>query len=325
MAKFYSSLVLTAKISIHVVLKNKAIIIGLFSVMLLSSFIPNSEAKLWELVIDMNVEKTTIHSGESLVITGKVVDHSYKGIQGAEVLIRTGSDTTKTFTDPWGVFRAEFKDFQRTPGVYTVNVVASWYGMTGLTSTQIQVKGEISQISALQEKLNTEQAVRYLSADANDFAKDPIGQTLFKYYHGLLDELILEQKEARKPIADQVYIEQQRQISNSLRDQAIKEFNPRPGVYSGYQYEDYINGVNPEIRELIASQLNFTKNNFEQAQSVRDHILENGGTYEEARAVYLSLISIPKEVLEEFNQEKLNEKAEEIADGNQTNSNPQNQ
>ncbi|MCV0392073.1 MAG: carboxypeptidase-like regulatory domain-containing protein [Nitrosopumilus sp.] len=290
--------------------------------MILSSFIPNSEAKLWELIIDMNVEKAAIYSGESLVITGKVVDHAYKPIQGAEVLIRTGSDTTKTFTDPWGVFRGEFKDLQKTPGIYSINVVASWYGMTGLTSTQFQVKGEISQISSLQEKLNTEQAIRYLSADESDFAKDPIGQTLFKYYHGLLYELILEQKEAIKPVADQVYIEQQRQISNVLRDQAIEEFNPGPGVYSGYQYEDYINGVNPEIRELIVSQLNFTKNSFEQAQSIREQIIENGGTYEEARAAYLSIISIPKEVLEEFNQNKLNEKAENFSDDNQTNSNP---
>ncbi|NND86363.1 MAG: carboxypeptidase regulatory-like domain-containing protein [Nitrosopumilus sp.] len=306
-------------------LKNKAVIVFLFSIMMLSSFIPHSEAKLWELVIDLNVEKGSIHSGESVIITGKVVDHSYKPIRGAEVLIRSGSDTTKTFTDPWGVFRGEFKDFHRTPGTYTVNVVASWYGMTGLTSTQFQVKGEISQITVLQEKLNTEQAIRYLGADEKDFLKDPIGQTLFKYYHGLLNNLVLEQKEDRERNPDQTYVEQQRKISNALREQAIVEFNPHPGTYGGYQYEDYINNVNPEIRELIGSQLNFTKNNFEQAQTIRDQILANGGTYEEARAAYLSLLTISKETLEEFNQKMINEKNEKISKENQTDVSSENQ
>ena len=122
----------------------KVLGVGLVAFMMLFSLIPTSNAELWELIIELNVEKGAIYSGENLVITGKVVDHAYQPIRGAEVLIRTGADTTKAFTDPWGVFRAEFSDFERVPGTYTVNVVASWYGMTGLTSTQFQVKGEIS-------------------------------------------------------------------------------------------------------------------------------------------------------------------------------------
>ena len=98
---------------------------------MLFSSIQTSEAELWELIIDLNVEKGAIISGETLAVTGKVIDHAYNPIRGAEVLIRTGSETTKAFTDPWGVFRGEFKDFEKTPGTYTINVIATWYGMTG--------------------------------------------------------------------------------------------------------------------------------------------------------------------------------------------------
>ncbi len=297
---------------------NKAVLIGLFSFLMLFSFIPTSDAELWELIIDLNVQKGVIYSGETVVVTGKVVDHAYEPIRGAELLIRTGADTTKAFTDPDGVFRGEFKDFQRTPGTYAVNVIASWYGMTGLTSTQFQVKGDISPMSALQEKLSTDEARKYLSANESDFEKNPIGQTLFKYYHGLLEELILEKKESSKLSAEQIYLEQQRMIAKNLRNQAIKEFNPGAGTYGGYQYEDYINSLNPEIRDLVVSQLNFTKNTFEEAQELRDEILANGGTYEEARQAYLNIISIPKDVLEQFNQESLDEKSEEGSDDNQT-------
>ena len=293
---------------------NKATVIGLFSFLMLFSFIPTSEAELWELVIDVNVQKGTIYPGETVVVTGKVVDHAYKPIRGAEVFIRTGSDTTKAFTDPEGVFRGEFNDFQRIPGTYSVNVIASWYGMTGLTSTQFQVKGDVSPVSALQEKLSTEEARKYLGSQESDFEKNPIGQTLFKYYHGLLDELIIEQKEAREPIAEQIYLEQQRRIAEDLRNQAIEFYNPSAGTYEGHQYDDYINSLNPEIRDLIASQLNFTKNTFEEAQKTRDEILANGGTYEEARQVFLDMISIPREVLEQFNQQSLDEKSEESSE-----------
>jgi len=277
---------------------------------MLFSFIPTSEAELWELVIDLNVEKGYIYSGDTVVITGKVVDQAYKPIRGAEVFIRTGADTTKAFTDPWGVFTGEIKDFQRIPGTYKVNVIASWYGMTGLTSTQFQVKGDASPISALQEKLSTDEARKYLGSNESDFEKNPIGQTLFKYYHGLLDELIQEQKESREPNAEQIYIEQQRRIAKNLRDQAINEFNPGAGTYAGFQYDNYINNLNPEIRDLVVSQLNFTKNTFEEAQKIRDEILANGGTYEEARKVFLDMIAIPKEMLEKFNQESIDQNSE---------------
>ncbi len=298
--------------------KNQAIMIGLCSFLMLFSFIPTSEAELWDLLIDLNVQNGAINSGETVIVTGKVVDHAYKPVIEAEIFIRTGSDTTIAFTDSYGVFKGEFEDFQRVPGTYAVNVIASLNGMTGLSSTQFQVKGDISPVSALQEKLATDEARKYLSAKEGNFEKDPIGQTLFKYYHGLLEKLILEQSEARQPNEEQMYLEKQRMIAKNLRNQDIKEFNPGAGTYGGYKYDNYINSLNPEIRDLIVSQLNFTKNMFEEAQKLRDEILANGGTYEEARQVYLDMISIPKEVLEEFNQESLDEKSEESSNDNQT-------
>lgn len=271
------------------------------------SAIQTSEAELWDLVIELSVEKGAIVSGETLVITGKVVDHAYKPIRGAEVLIRTGSETTKAFTDPWGVFRGEFENFERVPGTYTINVVATWYGMTGLETTQVQVKGDASPVSLLQQKLDTEEARKYLSSNESDFEKDPIGQTLFKYYHGLLQELILENKEAAQPNLDELYVEEQRSIADELEEQAIEEYNPGYGIFDGLNYEYYVSSLDPEIQEIVSSQLNFTKNIFEQAQIVKAQIIADGGTYEEAQQAYLEMLSIPKEKLEEFNDQKLEE------------------
>jgi len=193
--------------------------------------------------------------------------------------------------------------------------------MIGLTSTQFQVRGDISLVSVLQEKLSTDEAIKYLSANESDFEKNPIGQTLFKYYHGLLDELILEKKVSNESLAEQIYLEQQRTIAENLRSLAIEKFNPSAGTFDGYQYDYYINSLNPEIRDMIVSQLNFTKNTFEKAQKFRDEILANGGTYEEARQAYLDMISFPKEILEQFNQKSLDETSAESSDDNQTEEN----
>ena len=282
---------------------------------MLFSFAPSSQAELWEFVVELDMEKGVVYSGDTVVVTGRVVDHAYDPTRGVEVLIRTGADTTKAFTDTDGTFRGEFVDFERVPGTYTVNVIASWYGMTGLASTEFQVKGDSTPVSLLQQQLSTEQARKYLSSNESDFEKDPIGQTLFKYYHDLHDQLIADKKEAAKPIAEQVLLEQQRRIAENLKNQAIEEYKPGYGTYGGYQYEDYIRGLNPEIRDLIIEQLDFTRSNFEEAQKIKNEILANGGTVEEARQAYLDRISIPKETLEKFNDEYLNvETEDETAD-----------
>ena len=278
-----------------------AILTGLMAI----SVLPLAEAELWEFVIISNVENKSIVSGDNVVVSGQVVDHAYKPIRGAEVLLRTGSDSVKVFTDPWGQFKAEFKEIDRAAGTYPVNIVATWYEMKGLSSTSFDVKGEASKLSLLEQQLTSEQARKYLSAKESDFEKDPIGQTLFNYYHGLLDELILEKKKEAKPNEKQIRLDEQRKIAEELKQQAIDFYEPGAGTYSGYQYEGYITSLRPEIKDLVISQLNFTKNTFENAQNLRAEILENGGTFEEAQKAYLELITIPKEILEQFNQEKL--------------------
>jgi len=277
---------------------------------MLFSFIPSSQAELWEFIVELDMEKGVVNSGDTVVVTGRVVDHAYESTRGVEVLIRAGADTTKAFTDTDGTFRGEFVDFQRVPGTYIINVVASWYGMTGLSSTEFQVKGDASPVSILQQQLSTDQARKYLSSNESDFEKNPIGQTLFKYYHGLLEQLIAEKKEANKPNEEQILLEQQRRIAENLRNQAIEEYKPGYGTYGGYKYENYIAGLNPEIRDLVVNQLSFTQNNFLDAQKIRAEIIENGGTYEEARQAYLDRLTIPKEILEKFNENNLESEVE---------------
>ena len=285
--------------------RSKSIVAGLFVFLMLFSLIPTSQAELWEFIVEVNVENEVVYSGDTVVVTGRVVDHAYEPTRGVEVLIRAGSDTTKAFTTPDGHFRGEFENFQRVPGTYIVNVVASWYGMIGLSSTEFQVKGDSTPVSALQQKLSTDEAIKYLSSNESDFEKDPIGQMLFKYYHGLLDELIQEQNEAGKSNEEKIFIEEQRAIAETLKEQAIEEYDSGYGTYDGFKYEDYIAGLNSEIKELVVEQLNFTKNSFLEAQELKQEMLANGSTYDEAMQAYLEMLAIPKATIEQFNEKYL--------------------
>ena len=66
-----------------------------------------------------------------------------------------------------------------------------------------------------------------------------------------------------------------------------------------------MNNLNPDIKDVVQSQIDYTKNAFEDAQNIRDIIIANGGTHEEARKAYLDRISISKEMLEKFIQEQI--------------------
>ena len=74
-----------------------------------------------------NVENKSIVSGGTVVISGQVVDHAYKPIRGAEVLLRTGSDSVKVFTNPWGEFQSRIQQLGKScwniPNQHCCNMV----------------------------------------------------------------------------------------------------------------------------------------------------------------------------------------------------------
>ena len=288
--------------------KTITLAVPLFALLIVTSFVPNAEAELWELIVDLEIENTVIHSGQTVMVSGIVVDHAYQPISEAEVLIRSGTDSVKTQTNTQGEFTGEFTDFKRISGTYIINTVVSADGKIGITSAEFKVLGESSPVLSLQEKLNTDEARNYISSKPDDFQHDPIGMMLFNHYHGLLEKLVEEKKKERMKIKEQIELVEKRVIVDEIKQKDIDKSNLGFGIFEGTKYEQYMNNLNPEIRNTIDIQLDFTKKMFLEAQKVKNEILAKGGTYEEARKAYLEKMSIPKETLEKFN--KIEEKLE---------------
>lgn len=278
--------------------KNKVIILGVFTILGII-LIPTSNAELWDLVIQTTIENAPIFPGDAPIITGIITDHASKPMEKVKTQIRTGHDSIVTFTDENGKFRVELSNLYRIPGMYRVNILADAPdGKTGFVSTDFQVKGTLSPTSLIEGKLSTQEAIKYLYSNSSNFEKDPIGFILYNHYQELLQEYYKADEKSEKIKTEQIAKEQQKKNAADLRSKAIEEFNPKQGIFSGKMHDNYVNSLNPSVRETIANQLNFTKNLTEEAQKIRDQIIENGGTEEEARQAYLEKISTSKETLE---------------------------
>ncbi|MCV0373564.1 MAG: Ig-like domain-containing protein [Nitrosarchaeum sp.] len=282
----------------------KSAIIGIITVLAIIPLISASNAELWDLIILVDIENGAIHPGQAPTVTGMVVDHASNPVGQVQVHIRSGQESIFTNTDENGYFKATLSDANRVPGMYIVNIVGKTQdGKTGIATTQFQVKGDLTRTSVLEEKLSTIEARKYLESDASSFSKDPIGTMLFNHYQKLYQEFLKETETTQKLKNEQIFIEQQKVIANELREKAIEEFDPKIGTFSGYKYDDYIKSLNPEIRDTIINQLNFTKNLFADAHLAREQVLANGGSEEEARQAFIEKITITKEALDNFEKD----------------------
>ena len=294
-----------------------------FSVLLLFPLATTSEAIQWDLIIQANVDNSPLFSGERPIVSGIIVDHASKPVAKATVNIKSGTMSIFTITSQSGEFMAELGKHPRTPGNYIVNISAeSLDGKTGIASIQFQVRGELSPSTINQEKLSTPEAKKYLEASSEDFERNPIGFTLYNYYQKLYQEYLEEEKISEKINQEKAAIKELKEIENKFRLKAIEEFQPGMGIFSGPQYENYVNSLDEEVRDTVVKHLNFTKNLVGDAQKLRNEILENGGTAEEAQLAYLEKISTSREMIEnldsysEDNEETNPEEGSESVDEN---------
>ena len=271
----------------------------MFVVVAAVSSIPLSESVLWDLIILAEVQNAPLVENESPIVIGKIVDHANKPVENATVQIRSGQNTVFTTSDEMGEFYYEFTGLELLPGEHVVNVIAtSLEDKMGVSSTNFQVKGELSVSSHTARLLETEEAKKYLNSNLEDFANDPIGTTLYNYYQDLQSKF-LEQESMQKSIDSvEIELEETRAISDDLEQKIIEEKNPGAGTFSGLKRDVFIANLDPSIRELVSKQMNFTVNIFEDAQNAMNEVLENGGTYQEARLAYLEKATITREMMD---------------------------
>ncbi|MFB5637666.1 MAG: carboxypeptidase-like regulatory domain-containing protein [Nitrosarchaeum sp.] len=270
-------------------MRNKVIFLGLLSILGMM-FIPTSDAVLWDLLIQTNIDTS---NQDAPIISGIITDHASKPVKDVQVSIRTGHDSAIVHTDESGKFRLELSNIKRMTGNYLVDIVASTAdGKIGYTNTEFQIIGEFTKTSIIEGKLSTQEAIKYLYADPNSFEKDPIGFILYNHYQKLLQEYY--------DTINEKMPEYQKYFDEQTVEKTPTAENPTWSIFTGETYEEYVNSLEPTIRETVVNQLNITINIFDEANQIKNSVLENGGTEDEAKSAYLEYIAISKETLENF-------------------------
>jgi len=283
------------------------LLVGLVLSLLLFSSYQISESVLWDLLIDVSLEKNPIQVYENPIVNGTIVDHAGKPVSSAEVKISLENESVITLSNATGEFRYEFENVS-VPGYYIVNVVASTNDTRmGITQTYFQVKGPILVSTQSAYNLDLFNSTHYEKINPSQLQEDPIAFTLYNYYQDLQIKFQEEEEEQKEIDEYQQYLQEQRRIANELQEKIIEEKNPGAGTFSGWKYDKFVDNLDLDVKDIIVNQLNYTINVFEEAQFAMEEVLENGGTIEEARQAYYEKAAVPRELMERLSSNQVAE------------------
>jgi len=255
---------------------------------------PPSDAVLWDLVILAEPSKQIYDKNEKQVIFGKIVSHAGKPIVGADVKITFDSESVFTKTDYDGLFYYEFEEKTRTPGHYIVNIIANdpHNGKVGLTSTTLGIRGTIFDILSAEE-----QKIEF-SEDIN-FEKDPIAAILYKHQQEKAAENEVKAKKIQELKQYQEFLDEKRRLADKSLQESLKIQNPRASNYiDTLHYERFVANLDVSVKDIFLGQLNYTTKIWSEAQLAMNKVLEDGGTWQEARQVYFEKAAISQQIME---------------------------
>ncbi len=286
--------------------------IALVSIFLILGSVSVSEAILWDLIITAELEKNPLEAGEFPVIVGSVVDHASKPVVNAEVKLRFGINSATTYTDSTGYFKHE-SEHGAEPGHYIVNITATTEdGKMGMKSLTYQVKGTVEQTAENLFGIYTVASPFSISLSVEDMKNDPIAYKIFLHKLKLEQQLAEVEQSQAESNEYQLFIEEQRRIAAEKLEADISKENPGYGIYSGWRLDVFLDkfDFNDPLKILFSTQLNYTLQKFDEGRNAMLTVIENGGTWEEARQAYLEAASTSRaelEILSENLDEDLNE------------------
>ncbi len=273
-----------------------AVVFALSAGFLLISSTYASGATLWDFVIKAEFEQDRIELNDSPVIFGTILNHASKPVSGADVKIRFAGISVDTTTDSQGNFRYEFGQ-QLTPGAFSVSVSAKIGNMKGFTTTTLRVGNDFSTFGDIYYKSQS-----YENKTIDDsLSGDPYKALKLKNYQKFIDDQNKRMQKQLSVESKMLAQEEKRDVAKQRLDQAMKERPVGSGIYAGDDYERYISGLDPRIKDTISSQLNYTRQIFEEAQYEMKVVLDNGGSFQDARKAYLAKLSTTKEELIQVN------------------------
>lgn len=263
------------------------------------SSIPDSEAKLWDFIVDVELLNNSI--GQNNIVMGTVVDHAYRPLFDADVKITFAGQSHMVKTDILGEFGMQFDVSDLKPRTYSIHVLATTDdGKKGMTRTSFNIEGHTGKSAKFDHQLESMEMANDLSKLRKN-SNDPISVILYQHYLQLQDQSAQARHEEQLlDIAQQKIMEGRKiayeKLMESLEKRPLitREFN------DSTKLGKFLQNLDDDKRTLFELQLNSTKIRFIEAQNVMQDILKNGGTQNDARQAYLDHLSITQEEMNSF-------------------------
>ena len=280
------------------------------------SSIPDSEAKLWDFIVDVELLNNSI--GQNNVVMGTVVDHAYRPLFDVDVKITLAGQSHMVKTDTLGEFGIQFDISELKPRTYSIHVFATNDdGKKGMARTTLEIAGHTEKSAKYEGQLESMELANDLSKLRQN-SNDPISVILYQHYLKLQDKSAQAQHEEKLLNIPQQKIIEVRKIAH---EKLMTSLEKRPLVTRDFddstKLGKFLQNLDDDKRTLFELQLNSTKIRLIEAQNVMQDILKNGGTQNDARAAYFDHLSITQE---EMNAFTLNIEKTEISSKPSTNS-----
>jgi len=260
------------------------------SCMFIFSNIPNSDAKLWDYVVDVKLSENSLNNQ---ILIGTVLDHAYRPVSDVNVKVTFAGKSNLLKTDEQGEFWKELDTHELKPRTYSVQIFAfSDDGKKGMTRTTFQIDGNQGKDSPFDRQLESLEMVTDLSK-LRFSPNDPVAVILYEHYLKLQEKIVQAQLEEKLLDLSKQKINEARQMTHEKLLEALNE-RPLTDRKSGDSSKlgKFLLSLDDEKRILFELQLNSTKIRYAEAQSIMNEVFLNGGSYAEARHAYLNHLSI---------------------------------
>lgn len=245
-----------------------------------------AHAKPWDLVISAKFEQDQIEASQTPVLIGTITDHKSEPVFGAKVQIRFAGSSVSTTTDEEGNFRYEFASHQ--DGIFSANILATLADLKGMSKATIKIGTGVSTFEDL-----------YYSHDFEKNPKnDPYKALKQKQYQKFVEEQNKRKAKQTELEAKKMILQEKRTVADQKRSDAINATKPGAGVYSYDEQERYIAKKDPLLKSMIRTQMDHTRQIYEEAKYEMKKVLDAGGSLEEAKKAYFDRLATTQEELQ---------------------------
>lgn len=131
--------------------------------------------------------------------------------------------------------------------------------------------------------------------DGDDIKNNPKAQEILSKIEESRQR-IKEMKESRqKQVQQQKFVEEQRAIAQANLQKELSSMNKKFEDHTSRNaFSSFVSGVDSDIQGIFWDQFNYLDAKVKVANSARNNILENGGSYFEAQQEYYKYVSMPK-------------------------------